>query len=175
MAACSQKNPDIICYEVSSSEDEVPLRYQLHKVFQKGNIRFDSIFNYDINYQLYSQYVNTYEVNEFGLNKLMESYTDTLMLPFLSRATRDCITFSYDDPALDPVLETEYCYLGTEDVKIGEKIYKNTHKFKETEVFSGLVSWVYFDEKFIMVKQTYDSEFKPNIEIEISESCRFLD
>jgi hypothetical protein len=121
-----------------------------------------------MNLDTLASYREIYEVGKYGLYKFVEG-PDDVLLPFLSIKTKDCIRYlsngTHDD------LAREYCYLGTEEIRIGKVNYKDAHKFKETELVSGLISLVYFDKNFVRLKQTYITEFEPNLEVVLTEFC----
>ncbi|WP_040478563.1 hypothetical protein [Mariniradius saccharolyticus] len=168
-SACKSSIQETYCYKVNSTIGDEPRYFEIHKIYQQKNRRIDSVFFLDRNFDTLVSYSEIYEVRKHSLFRLMEGSDKSLRLPFLSTETRDCIHF-LPSGTVDE-LAKEYCYLGTEEIKIGNRTYKDAYKFKETELFSGLLSVVYFDRNFIRLKQTYITDLEPNINVELAELC----
>lgn len=168
-SACKSGIQETYCYKVNSTIGDEPRYFEIHRIYQQKNRRIDSVFFLDRNFDTLASYSEIYEVGKHSLFRLMEGSDQSLRLPFLSTETRDCIHF-LPSGTVDE-LAKEYCYLGTEEIKIGNRTYKDAYKFKETELLSGLLSEVYFDTNFIRLKQTYITDLEPNINIELMGFC----
>ena len=63
-----------------------------------------------------------------GLERVITKADTMLQRPYLTTTSNDCIEFLYDNE-MDDVMATTHCFLGQENIIIGDKEYENAYKF----------------------------------------------
>ncbi|MDQ3395865.1 MAG: hypothetical protein M3512_17395 [Bacteroidota bacterium] len=100
-----------------------------------------------------------------GLERVIAKADTVLKKPFLTTANNDCIEFLHDNE-MDDVMSTTLCFLGRENLLIGNKEYENAYKFKKKQgKLDGVESIVYYDTDFIILKEEYVSGYTDDYRI----------
>lgn len=157
LLACeSQEKKESYYFEFTYEEDSIPSYYEIREIVDKDNQRVEHIANYDRNKQIEDKDVNRFLVDSEGLKKKIGNE----YRPFLSIENNDCIEFGLGDQHVEVLFGTEICYLGKENVIIGNKSYEGAYKFKKVlGEIDGVESVMYLDKNFILIKEEYVSGY----------------
>lgn len=144
-------------YEILNKDDKVKGFFQ-RKVAIKSNERLDTIIRFSKNKESLDSLIENYVLVKNGLKNLKtNSY-------YLNNEKKDSCYF-YKDFYND---RYKICYFGKTNLKIKTKSFKDVYKFKISRlVEDGVSRHLYFDNKYILLKEEYIAGYAPYFNIEI--------
>ncbi|NJN28506.1 MAG: hypothetical protein HC819_22295 [Cyclobacteriaceae bacterium] len=157
--SCSKRAREY-SYGFWQEKDSVPSSYILRKVQYEKDHRTDLIFSSkDMKGPFKQVNKEKYVARKDGLDRLITKGDSIIKKPYLTIANDNCIEFLFDN-GMDDVLATTLCFLGQENIFIGNKEYKDVYKFKKRQgMLDGVESIAYYDTDFILLKEEFASGY----------------
>lgn len=174
--SCSKKDLQY-SYAYYYEKDSIPSSYQIRKLRYEKDYRTDLIFSSeDIEGPFQQLGKEKYVLTKDGLDKVIRKGDSIIRKPYLTILNSECIRFSYNN-GMDDVIATSLCFLGHEDIVIGDREYNDAYKFKKEQGgIDGIESLVYYDANFILLKEEYVSGYTDDYRIvRIDESIKIRD
>ncbi len=165
LSSCSKKDKQY-SYAFYYEGDIIPSTYQIREIQYQNGYRTDIVLSSKSMDGPWDQ-VNKekYLLLNDGLERVIAKADTVLKKPFLTTANNDCIEFLHDNE-MDDVMSTTLCFLGRENLLIGNKEYENAYKFKKKQgKLDGVESIVYYDTDFIILKEEYVSGYTDDYRI----------
>lgn len=163
--SCSNKSLQY-SYAYYYGKDSIPSSYQIRKLQYEKDYRTDRTFSSeDIAGPFQQVGKEKYVLTKDGLDKVIRKGDSIIRKPYLTILNGECIGFSYDN-GMDDVMATSLCFLGIEDIVIGDREYNDAYKFKKEQgEIDGVESLVYYDSCFILLKEEYVSGYAEDYRI----------
>jgi hypothetical protein len=141
-------------------KDSIPSHYLVKKIKYADDYRTDITYSLKDGDSLKQTNKEKFRLIKGGLNKVIKKGSTPAVKPYMTTLDTECIEFLFENE-MDDVLATTLCFLGKEDIIIGDKKYRDVYKFKK---FLGLSedyveSIVYYDSDFILLKEEYVSGY----------------
>lgn len=157
--SCSKKDQQYF-YAHYYGEDSIPSSYLVRKVQNEKDYRTDIIFSSKTKEGSFKQTnKEKYRLLKGRLDKVVLKDGKKVQQPYLTTLNEECVDFLYGHE-MDDVISTSLCFLGKEDVLIGDKKYNNAYKFKKILGLQHKIeSIVYYDTDFILLKEEYVSGY----------------
>lgn len=176
MTSCIKKDEQY-SYAFYYGEDSIPSHYLVKKIKYGDDYRTDITYILKDGDSLKQTNKEEFKLVKGGLNKVIKKGRISAVKPYMTTLDTACIEFLFEN-GMDDVLATTLCFLGKEDIMIGDKKYRDAYKFKK---FLGLSedyveSIVYFDSEFILLKEEYVSGYTGEYRIiRLDKSNKTLD
>tara|TARA_R100000005_G_C4976807_1_gene187927 strand:- start:86 stop:682 length:597 start_codon:yes stop_codon:yes gene_type:complete len=155
--SCQKNERHEYFYSMKYNNETEASRYQVLSVkIKDDSISFERKYYGDsLNYK-YSRY-DYFLLFEGGLEKV----EGNIRAPYLDIRNRDCVTYTYEDPALNDMLSSELCFLGRENIEVNGVVFKEAFKFLKTiGITHSTESIIYFDNNFIPLYEAYVSGYR---------------
>lgn len=146
---------------------QLPDSYVVKEVTNKTSRKeIDSRFSMDG--ELKSKSVSIYKVTNSGLKKKL-SYEDIKSYkPYLSIKEEGYVSFEYPNASLNDFAASYLKFTGKKDVSVGGVNYTGTYSFikQQGSATDAVVSTVYYDKEFILIKEEFVEGGRPYYRIE---------
>lgn len=164
-SSCSQRDVQY-SYAFYYENDSIPSTYQIREVQYENEYRTDVVLSSKSIEGPFTQVSKEkYVVLSHGLERVITKADTEHQRPYLTTTNNGCIEFLYGND-MDDVMATTLCYLGRENLVVGDREYESAHKFKKKQgKLDGVESIVYYDTDFILLKEEYVSGYTDDYRI----------
>ena len=159
MTSCAKKEEQY-SYALYYGEDSIPSSYLVKVISYEGDYRRDLTFTSNSKEEpLRQTNKEKFKLVKGGLNKVIKKGDTPVVKPYMTTLDTECVEFLFENE-MDDVLATTLCFLGKEDMMIGDEKYEGAYKFKKILGSQHKVeSIAYYDSDFILLKEEYVSGY----------------